>query len=214
MPDDAPMTEITEDLLRRWSLPDAGGDKNSKGRLLVVGGSAQTPGAVLLAVEAALRVGAGKVQIATAGSAAAGLATAVPEAYVQALPEGDDGALSPEAADIIADMADGMDAVLLGPGMTGADSSAALLERVVPGLSTTVVIDATATAFLTKHPDGLGHLAGQVVLTPNLTELAATLGLDGDVGRRPGGRNRTPGPSQRSGRHERHREHLHRAASG
>ena len=56
---------VTPSVLRGWPLPSPGGNKNEKGRLLIVGGSRQTPGAVLLAAEAALRVGAGKVQVAT-----------------------------------------------------------------------------------------------------------------------------------------------------
>ena len=59
---------LTSHLLREWALPPAGGGKDGRGRVLVVGGSRSTPGAVLLAAEAALRAGAGKLQIATGTS--------------------------------------------------------------------------------------------------------------------------------------------------
>ena len=41
---------LTRRALRAWPLPgpDAGGDKESRGRVLIVGGSAETPGAVIL----------------------------------------------------------------------------------------------------------------------------------------------------------------------
>ena len=49
-PSDAP--EVTPALLREWGLPDPGSSKNSRGRLIVVGGSKTSPGAVVLAGEA------------------------------------------------------------------------------------------------------------------------------------------------------------------
>ena len=55
--------------------------------MLVVGGSVEVPGAALLAAIAALRAGAGKLQIATCRSIATQLGLAVPEALVLGLPE-------------------------------------------------------------------------------------------------------------------------------
>ena len=69
---------ITPPLLREWALPEPTGGKNARGSILVIGGSSQTLGAVLLAAEAALRAGAGKLQVATAESVAPFAATALP----------------------------------------------------------------------------------------------------------------------------------------
>src|SRR5688572_411130 len=76
-------------LLRRWPLPklEPHADKVSRGDVLVVGGSREIPGAVLLAGTAALRAGAGRVQIATARAAASQLSMAFPEARVIGLSE-------------------------------------------------------------------------------------------------------------------------------
>src|SRR6478735_6349148 len=53
--------------LARHPLPDhLGVDKQARGTVLVIGGSARTPGAVVLAGRAALRIGAGRLQLATA----------------------------------------------------------------------------------------------------------------------------------------------------
>ncbi|MDQ1672594.1 MAG: hypothetical protein QOC98_1156, partial [Frankiaceae bacterium] len=67
---------ITPSMLRDWPLPQPGSwaGKDVRGRVLVAGGSQSTPGAVLLAGVAALRVGAGKLQMATAETAATGMA--------------------------------------------------------------------------------------------------------------------------------------------
>lgn len=182
-PDGPEEPVITPGLLRGWPLPENGGDKNAKGRVLIVGGGAQTPGALLLAAEAALRVGAGKVQMATVRSTAPLLSTAVPEAYVEGLPEQEDGDISPDAAEQVLSLAKDADAVLLGPGIMRPDAATALLGRVVPALGdldAAVVIDALGMAYLTARPDGVRTLAGRVLLTPNATELATTLRVESD----------------------------------
>src|SRR5215210_6643280 len=91
---------ITPRLLRVWPLPqpETDGDKEDRGRVLVVGGAPEMPGAVVLAATAALRAGAGKLRIATCRSIAQAVAVAVPEARVIALPETKAGALAVSAA--------------------------------------------------------------------------------------------------------------------
>ncbi len=171
---------VTADLLRGWPLPGVDGDKDAKGRLLVIGGSESTPGAVLLAAEAALRAGAGKVQVATTAATAVHLATALPECLVVGLPSMS-GDIARTAAERLVEMAEGVDAVLVGPGFTDPDAARALLEGVVPHLDVPLVVDALGTAYLTAHDAGMRHLAGRALLTPNLTELAELTRLDEDV---------------------------------
>lgn len=181
LPEGAPDDPVTSPaLLRDWPLPEPGGDKNAKGRVLIVGGGVQTPGAILLAAEAALRVGAGKVQMATVRSTAPLLSTAVPEAFVEGLAEQEDGDISPDAAQQVLELAQTADAVLLGPGIMRPDAATALLARIVPELDTAVVIDALGMAYLTGRLGGVRHLEGRVLLTPNADELATTLGVELD----------------------------------
>jgi hydroxyethylthiazole kinase-like uncharacterized protein yjeF len=174
MPRETPRP-VDVDVLRDWPLPAPDGDKTDRGTVLVVGGSRQTPGAVVLAAEAALRVGAGKVQVATAADAASALGVAVPEAFVEPLPVLASGELAVAGADRILELASRVEVVLLGPGLRDPDCARLLLERVVPRLDAPVVIDALGTAYLTGNLDGVRHLEGRVLLTPNVTELASTL---------------------------------------
>ena len=94
-------TAVTAELLRGMALPalSEDSDKDERGRVLVIAGSREVPGGALLAGVAALRAGAGKLQIATAASVAPHLGLAVPEALVVALPEMPNGGIAPEAAD-------------------------------------------------------------------------------------------------------------------
>src|SRR5215208_2477381 len=93
-------TVVTPEVLRGWQLPEPTGDKNTRGSILVIGGSSETLGAVLLAAEAAMRAGAGKLQVATVASVAGHATAGLPEALVRSLPENDAGAISADAADV------------------------------------------------------------------------------------------------------------------
>ena len=171
---------VTSGTLASWALPAPGSDKEARGRVVIAGGSRDTPGAVLLSAEACLRAGGGKVQLAVAESTAAGIAVAVPESLVIPLPEDPEGTLSAAGADRVVEAGEDADVVLLGPGLLDVDATVALVSQIVPRLDGTVVIDALASAYVTKNPDGLGHLRGRCVLTVNPTELSRVLDRDED----------------------------------
>ncbi len=169
---------VTPHLLREWPLPELQGEKESRGRLLVVGGSRANPGGVMLAAEAALRVGAGKVRVATVASTATHLAVAMPETWVRGLTEREDGELAADAAPDVVDLVGEGDTVLIGPGMGSPLPAGDLAAEVLAGLQGPVVVDALSLAAVTQDPGVLRHLAGRAVLTPNLRELARTLRWD------------------------------------
>ena len=109
---------------------------------------------------------------------ATALAVALPEGMVRGVPEDGDGQLTLEAADVAIELAQECDAVLLGPGLGDPEKACALTARILPELRSSVVIDALALAAVTEDPACVRHLQGRAVLTPNLTELARTLGWD------------------------------------
>lgn len=167
---------ITPAMLRSWQLPDPTGSKYSRGQVLVVGGARRTPGAVSLAGLAALRMGAGRLTLAVAESAAVPMAVALPEAGVVGLPEASDGSVTGEkAGELLEREIDRSDVVLIGPGLDEPEGTIALLEDLVPrapkrmpivldAYGATVVPDLSATC--------RELLAGRVVITPNEVELA------------------------------------------
>jgi ADP-dependent NAD(P)H-hydrate dehydratase len=167
-------TLVTPEVLRSMRLPEPEGDKNTRGSILVIGGSAETPGAVLLAAEAAMRAGAGKLQVATVASVAPIVAAALPEALVRALPE-TDGVLGPDAVLAVRDLAAAAGAVLIGPGMGGKERTQEFCAELLPRLVGPVVLDALAMAAVTADASCAQHMEGRAVLTPNPTELALAL---------------------------------------
>ncbi len=171
---------VTPQVLRGWPLPEPTGGKNARGSILVIGGSTETLGAVLLAATAAMRAGAGKLQVATVASMAPHVATALPEALVRALPQTDGGAIAPDAADVVRDLAQAADAVLIGPGMADKEATQAFGERLLPHLRGPLALDALGLAAVTAEESCVHHLEGRVVLTPNPTEAAYSLHVEED----------------------------------
>ena len=185
------MTEIDSQWCNANPVPPPSGDtdKDARGRLLLVGGSRLVPGALLLTGEAALRVGAGKVQIATIESAAIGLGLRFPEAAVVALPEAD-GDIAASALEQLGKLMERVDTVVLGPGMDGKDAAAALVRGIAeaPSPDTALVLDAAAVACAGPLCELLAGYADHLVFTPHEGEMASLLGCDkGEVTRDPAG---------------------------
>jgi ADP-dependent NAD(P)H-hydrate dehydratase len=169
---------VTPELLRGWPLPDPASSKKARGQVVVVGGAARTPGGVALAGLAALRVGAGHVQLAVASSVAPALAAGFPEAGVIGLREGTGGTiLGSAAAETCADAVSGADAVLVGPGLDDPDEAAALVRDLLPHLGDDValVLDAFTLGVLSDFREQLADRRIRPVLTPNPKELGLLL---------------------------------------
>jgi len=173
------MTAVAVDasLLRRWPIPGpaAHGDKEGRGQVLVIAGSRELPGAAILAAEAALRAGAGKLVVASGASVAAGLALALPEARVVALAENRSGGLAGRSLEQIEPLLEAADAVLIGPGMADERATCAFVAGVVARhFAAPLVLDAQAIAAVA----GLGRLDRQVLITPHAGEMANLTGAE------------------------------------
>ncbi|HEX8679922.1 MAG TPA: NAD(P)H-hydrate dehydratase, partial [Chthoniobacterales bacterium] len=106
---------ITDALLRRWRLPEpeSAGSKEARGRVVIIAGAAEMPGAAILASTAALRSGAGKARVAIGEAAALHVGAAVPELFVLGIA---DGKRRGETLRGVVESAEKADAVLIGPG--------------------------------------------------------------------------------------------------
>jgi ADP-dependent NAD(P)H-hydrate dehydratase len=167
--------------LDRHPLPHhgAGTDKNSRGRVLAIGGSATVPGAIALTAEAAFRAGAGKVRIATITEAAIPLGVRMPEAGMVALPSRD-GEIDPAAIPVLRRDAAHTDCMVIGPGISDRDCAAelgsALLAEPRDGLS--IVLDAASVATAGGRQELIRGHGGRIVMTPHHGEMAACIGSD------------------------------------
>lgn len=172
---------VTPAMLREWPLPSPGGSKYGRGQVMVIGGAASTPGAALLAGLASLRVGAGRLSMGVAESAAVALAVAVPESGVVGLPQNERGSVLGEDLSAVADSVAKADVVVAGPGLDDAEQTERLLRTLVPllGAETSVVLDAYALGVWPRMDDvEIG--AGRLILTPNPEEASRLLERDLD----------------------------------
>ncbi len=172
---------VTRDLLEQWPLPKPkdNGDKDDRGRVLVVGGEISLPGAVILAGIAALRAGAGKLQIASCESIAPAVGIAVPESLSLALAETKSGKIAASAAKKLRKHARNADAVLIGPGMTEGDDTVSFVRKLLASCTESrVVLDAGALSVLHDLHDALHSLNENAVITPHAGEMAQIMGED------------------------------------
>ena len=175
------MTPITPALLRTEPLPihDGAGTKEARGRVLVVGGSLETPGGALLAATGALRAGAGKLQVATCRSLASQLGLMLPEAMVLGLEETTEGGIAASAAGRVSAAANKVAALVLGPGMADPAATCELVSGVLEAVDDVpMVLDAAALYSLQARPELMRRHAGRVVITPHTGEMARLLGVD------------------------------------
>jgi hydroxyethylthiazole kinase-like uncharacterized protein yjeF len=157
-------------------LPEVDGalGKEGRGCVLVVGGSDQIPGATILAATAALRAGAGKLQIATSRRVAPWVAVAVPEARVIGLRPGRRGELAPRACDVLGAEVSTCNALLIGPGMMDGRGGAQLVRRCA-GASDgpPLIVDAAALEAFSGRRRLSPAGRPSMVLTPHAGEMAS-----------------------------------------
>ena len=175
-------TASTPSLLRSWPLPmpQPDGDKEVRGHFLIVAGSEEMPGAIVLAATAALRAGAGKLTLATGASVAAQVAIAMPEARVIGLDETAQGGFRHEARHQLAPLAGKVDAVLVGPGMCDTAACCELMRHLLPLFADSrLILDARAMQVV-RQPAHF-RFDQAVLLTPHAGELAQLMGISKDA---------------------------------
>ncbi|HEV8534213.1 MAG TPA: NAD(P)H-hydrate dehydratase [Candidatus Limnocylindria bacterium] len=155
---------------------DAG--KETRGRVLVIGGSLRYPGATLLASRAALRCGAGLVTIAAGRSVVEAIAGEDPNVTFFPLAETQPGVVATgAAAQILAVIAERIRALLIGPGLAHApgtdDFVAATLRN---AKSVPAVIDADGLNALARTENWRELLPVRTILTPHDGEAARLAG--------------------------------------
>jgi len=170
------LTDVDEALLRSWPLPQPSGSKHSRGDVMVIGGARTTPGAAQLAGLSALRVGAGRLTLAIAGSVAGAVSVAVPESGVLPLDETPAGHVRGRSVQAIAPQLGQADAVLVGPGLDDVREARRMLSALTDVLDapSAVVLDAYALGALATRRRA--HRFPNAILKPNESEAELLLG--------------------------------------
>jgi hydroxyethylthiazole kinase-like uncharacterized protein yjeF len=174
MSDPAP---LDRELLDRHPLPASSGGKEEHGRILIVAGSRDVPGAALLAAHGAMRAGAGKLQIACPDAIAVPLGVEMPEAKVVGHASHRDGGFATSAIPELADLASRADAIVAGPGLEQ-NGAAAPLGRALLALGKPMALDAALLHVLPDCEQAVRRAAVQPILLPHTGEMSSLLGCE------------------------------------
>ena len=156
--------------------------KGNFGHVLVVAGSVGKAGAALLAARGAFRTGAGLVTVASVGEVCRLVTMAQPEVMTESLGEAPECGDVPRAAARILEMAAGMDALVIGPGLGRTDKTQDCVLDVVARCGLPVVIDADGLYGLRAQSlSRIAHRDAPTVLTPHPGEMGRLLGIENEA---------------------------------
>ena len=155
--------------------PDA--HKGSCGKVFVVAGSRGLTGAAALSASAAMRSGAGTVNLGIAESLHDIMEMKVTEVMTSPLAEVSPGALGEESFSEIQRLSLHSDIVVIGPGLGRHEETMSLVRRVITTIERPLVIDADALYALIDHTSLLTEAKSVPILTPHPGEMARLVGL-------------------------------------
>jgi ADP-dependent NAD(P)H-hydrate dehydratase / NAD(P)H-hydrate epimerase len=153
--------------------------KGDAGRVLVVAGSPGKTGAAHLALTGALRGGAGLVTLAARAEVLPFALAGRPEAMSVALPG--TGPLGRADLGALLAAAEGVDAVVVGPGIPRGPETGELLVALLARARVPAALDADALNALAESGIPAGGLGVPVVLTPHPGEMARLCGTTIDA---------------------------------
>jgi len=173
--------QITPGLIGRALAPRAPQQhKGAFGHLLVVAGSVGKTGAAALCALGALRAGLGLVTIAVPRSLNPILEGLVMEAMTAPVAETTGQTIASKALNTLAALAQGKEAVALGPGLSLHPETQTVIRKLLPKLTCPVVLDADGLNAIAGHEAVVAKQRAPVVLTPHPGEMGRLLGCSAD----------------------------------
>ena len=171
------LTTKTADLNFSLSARRPDSNKGTYGRVLVVAGSRGMSGAAILCGSAALRGGAGLVQVASPKEIAPIVAAGNPCYTTAHLPQDEAGRCGFDALGPLLDLAKVHDVIAIGPGLGRSPEISALLAEFVRTVAVPIVLDADGLNAFAADTEPLKKHTGPVVITPHPGEFARLLHL-------------------------------------
>jgi NAD(P)H-hydrate epimerase len=147
--------------------------KGDYGHVLVIAGSMGKTGAAVLAATAALRAGAGLVTLAVPQGVHHIIEVKTTEVMSVPLPETDRHTISQAAEESILRLAEQVDAVAIGPGLTTHPETSQLINEIVTSLEIPVVADADAINAMPLS--SLKYTRSPLIITPHPGEMGRLL---------------------------------------
>ena len=183
IPRDAPRPQrtglIAESVLDRIPPRPRTGTKFKSGVVVVAGGARGLTGAPTMAALAAMRTGAGYVQVAVPASTEPTFDQKLMEAMTHGLPE-DDGAHVPAGADQVLELCEKAGALVLGPGIGRTEGALEWAREVARRAPVPLLIDADGLNAHAGRLESLRERDAPTVLTPHEGELGRLLDVNSE----------------------------------
>jgi NAD(P)H-hydrate epimerase len=151
--------------------------KGSFGHALVISGSTGKTGAAAMASHAALKIGAGLVTLVIPRSLNDIMEVKLTEVMTYPVEDHGKGHLIGDAFDEIAAFARDKDVIVIGPGLSTAEETMALVRKLYVELDKPFVVDADGITSFQGHEDLIGKREGKAVFTPHPGELGRLCGV-------------------------------------
>jgi hydroxyethylthiazole kinase-like uncharacterized protein yjeF len=151
--------------------------KGSFGHVLVISGSTGKTGAAAMTSEAALRIGAGLVTLVIPRSLNAIMEVKLTEVMTYPVEDDGKGFLTLQTFDEIAEFARDKDAIVIGPGLSTAEETMALVRKLYVELDKPFVVDADGITSFQGHADLIKEKKGNAIFTPHPGELGRLVGM-------------------------------------
>ncbi|MDA0839220.1 MAG: NAD(P)H-hydrate dehydratase [Planctomycetota bacterium] len=150
--------------------------KGDFGRVLVVAGSRNMPGAAYLTADAVLLSGAGLCMLATPESALPAVSAKLTCNTFLPLAENSHGGLSPGAVPALLKAAVERDVVAIGPGLGQLPDTSLAIRKFVTAINKPIVLDADGLNAFAIRPETLLHREAPLIITPHPGEMARLTG--------------------------------------
>lgn len=168
---------IGERVLRLVPSRPRAGTKFKSGVVVIAGGAKGLTGAPTMAALAAMRTGAGYVQVAVPASTEPTFDLKLMEAMTHGLEE-DDGAHTPAGVDPVLEMCEKAGALVLGPGIGRTDGAMEWARELARQAPVPILIDADGLNAHARRLESLREREAPTVLTPHEGELGRLLEID------------------------------------
>jgi hydroxyethylthiazole kinase-like uncharacterized protein yjeF len=152
------------------------GSKFDHGLALLVCGSRGMTGSAVLASMAAMRTGCGMAHLAAGESIVPALAGKLIETVLHPIVETAAGTPGLRALPRIRELAERMQALCIGPGISHEKETSTLVREVVASIGLPTILDADGINAFRDDPAALGRHAGDLLLTPHRGEWARLFG--------------------------------------
>jgi len=151
--------------------------KGDNGRLLIVAGSRNFPGAAVMAASGALRSGVGYVSLASTEYVCRNAAAHFPETIYTICRQNESGGISADSLEDILKVAQKSDAVAVGSGMTACADTRRIVRGLLRECTKPLILDADAINVLEGDPSPLMHAKAPVLITPHPGEFSRLTGM-------------------------------------